>query len=93
MVREPLLPLLSQISCFVATVFNRGIADAENLDRLAGQFALWSATKEAAFLHGRTAGSTWDVEELAKGEIRKKIDEDFYFLRGTIAGVERGMMP
>ncbi|KAF2993512.1 hypothetical protein E8E13_001204 [Curvularia kusanoi] len=62
-------------------------------ERLAGQFALWSATKEAAFLNGRTVWSTWDVEELARGDIRKKIDEDFYFLRGTIAGVELGMMP
>lgn len=68
------------------------MTNAKHPDRLAGQFALWSATKEAAFLHGRTAWSTWDVEELAKGEIRKKIDEKFYFLRGTISGVELGMM-
>ncbi|KAH7379175.1 hypothetical protein DE146DRAFT_682316 [Phaeosphaeria sp. MPI-PUGE-AT-0046c] len=61
-------------------------------DRLAGQFALWSATKEAAFLHGRTVWSTWDVEDLARGEIRKRIDGDFYFLRGTIAGLDLGML-
>ncbi|OAK93535.1 NAD(P)-binding protein [Phaeosphaeriaceae sp. SRC1lsM3a] len=61
-------------------------------DRLAGQFALWSATKEAAFLHGRTVWSAWDVEELAKGDIRKRIDDEFYFLRGTIAGLDLGML-
>ncbi|KAH4391247.1 hypothetical protein HBH88_012690 [Parastagonospora nodorum] len=31
-----------------------------------------------------------DVEEFATGEIRNTIDEDFYFLRGTIAGLNGG---
>lgn len=36
--------------------------------------------------------SAWDVEELAKGDIRKRIDDEFYFLRGTIAGLDLGML-
>jgi len=56
-------------------------------DRLPGSFAVWAASKEAAFLHGRTVWGSWDVEELASGELRERLDKDFYFLRGTIAGL------
>ncbi|KAF2107963.1 hypothetical protein BDV96DRAFT_505206 [Lophiotrema nucula] len=58
--------------------------------QLTGSFAVWAASKEAAFLHGRTVWVSWDVEELATGELRKRLDEDFYFLRGTIAGLDAG---
>ena len=57
---------------------------------LAAAFAVWATTKEAAFLHGRFVWASWDVEELATGEIRKQIDEDPYFLRSTIAPLKRG---
>ncbi|KAH8812709.1 hypothetical protein F5884DRAFT_315445 [Xylogone sp. PMI_703] len=54
---------------------------------LCGAFAVWAATKEAEFLHGRFVWASWDVEELATGEIRKRIDEDPYFLRASIVGL------
>jgi NAD(P)-dependent dehydrogenase (short-subunit alcohol dehydrogenase family) len=56
-------------------------------DELCGAFAVWAASKEAEFLHGRLAWSSWDVEELASGEVRKRINEDHEFLRGSIVGV------
>ncbi|KAH5170786.1 hypothetical protein HBI25_236720 [Parastagonospora nodorum] len=59
-------------------------------DQLSGSFAVWAASEESAFLQGRTVWCSWDVEEFATGEIRNTIDEDFYFLRGTIAGLNGG---
>uniref|UniRef100_A0A093Y346 General stress protein 39 n=1 Tax=Talaromyces marneffei PM1 TaxID=1077442 RepID=A0A093Y346_TALMA len=56
-------------------------------DDLCGAFAVWAATDEARFLHGRFAWASWDVEELATGELRKRIDEDPYFLRTSISGL------
>lgn len=67
-------------------------ADESLLAQLPGAFAVWAASKESAFFHGRTAWASWDVEELATGELRKRIDEDFYFLRGTIAGLKGGQL-
>ncbi|KAF2028081.1 NAD(P)-binding protein [Setomelanomma holmii] len=61
-------------------------------NKLAGDFAVWAASKDAAFLHGRIVWVSWDVEELATGDLRKRIDEDFYFLRGTIAGLDAGSL-
>ena len=58
-----------------------------HLDDLCGDFAVWATTKEAEFLHGRYVWASWDVQELSTGEIRKRIDEDFYFLRATVAGL------
>jgi hypothetical protein len=57
---------------------------------LTGAFAVWAASKEAAFLHGRFVWSSWDVEEMATGDIRKRIDEDYYYLRGSIVGLRMG---
>ncbi|KAI9690148.1 MAG: hypothetical protein M1822_009109 [Bathelium mastoideum] len=64
----------------------------ENFDssELGGAFAVWAATKQAAFLHGHFVWASWDVDELATGEIRKQIDEDPYFLRSTIAPLKGG---
>ncbi|KAH7087178.1 putative short-chain dehydrogenase [Paraphoma chrysanthemicola] len=66
--------------------------DSKHFDdkQLTGSFAVWAASKEAAFLHGRTVWASWDVDELATGKLRKRIDEDFYFLRGTVAGLNAG---
>ncbi|RFU30427.1 hypothetical protein B7463_g5894, partial [Scytalidium lignicola] len=54
---------------------------------LCGSFAVWAATKEAEFLHGRFVWASWDVGELAMGEIRKRIDEDPYYLRASVVGL------
>ncbi|KAK0719146.1 putative short-chain dehydrogenase [Lasiosphaeris hirsuta] len=49
--------------------------------------AVWAATKEAAFLHGRFVWSSWDVTELAQGEVRKRIESDGDFLRVSVGGL------
>ena len=58
------------------------------IDRLCGDFAVWATSKEAKFLHGRSVWASWDVEELSTGELRKRIDEDFYFLRVGVGGLK-----
>ncbi|KAK9243137.1 hypothetical protein V1506DRAFT_405714 [Lipomyces tetrasporus] len=60
-------------------------------DELCGAFAVWATTKEAEFLHGRFVWAAWDVEELSTGEVRKRIDEDPYYLRASIVGLNRGL--
>lgn len=53
---------------------------------------MWLATEQAGFLHGRFVWSLWDVDELATGEIRKRIDSDPYFLRLSIVGLDGGKL-
>jgi hypothetical protein len=55
--------------------------------QLPGNFAVWAASKEAKFLHGRFVWSSWDVDELATGEIRKRIDSEVDFLRIGVWGL------
>jgi len=47
---------------------------------------VWAASKEAAFLNGRTAWAAWDVEELASGDVRKIIENDPDYLRISVVG-------
>lgn len=54
---------------------------------LAGQFAVWAASAEARFLHGRFVWCNWDVDELKTGEIRKRIDEDNSYLKVGVLGL------
>ncbi|KAK8097046.1 hypothetical protein PG999_012990 [Apiospora kogelbergensis] len=54
---------------------------------LPGQFAVWAASPEAAFLHGRFVWNEWDVDEMKSGELRKKIDEDPTFLQIGVHGI------
>ncbi|KAK1764254.1 putative short-chain dehydrogenase [Phialemonium atrogriseum] len=65
-------------------------ADALPFDdaTLPGAFAVWAASKEARFLHGRFVWASWDVNELATGEIRKRIDEDENYLRIGVVGLK-----
>ncbi|KAM5341356.1 hypothetical protein ACJ41O_014387 [Fusarium nematophilum] len=55
---------------------------------LPGQFAVWAASPEARFLHGRYVWAAWDVDELRTGPVRKRIDEDIHFLRVGVVGIE-----
>jgi hypothetical protein len=48
---------------------------------------VWAASKEAEFLHGRFVWASWDVNELASGTIRKRLEEDAFYLRASILGV------
>ncbi|CAH0022209.1 unnamed protein product [Clonostachys rhizophaga] len=55
---------------------------------LPGQFAVWAASDEAKFLHGRFVWAKWDVTELRKGPLRERIDNDTEFLRVGVIGLE-----
>ncbi len=54
---------------------------------LPGHFAVWAASPEARFLHGRFVWTEWDVDELKSGEPRKKIDEDPSYLKVGVKGL------
>ncbi|KAK5991400.1 hypothetical protein PT974_09681 [Cladobotryum mycophilum] len=54
---------------------------------LSASAAVWAASDEAAFLHGRFIWSAWDVEELKDGELRKRIEDDDKFLRIGVHGL------
>ncbi|KAI1430306.1 putative short-chain dehydrogenase [Xylaria sp. FL1777] len=60
--------------------------DWDNVD-LPGHYAVWAASPEAKFLHGRYTWAAWDVEQLKHGELRKRIDEDPTFLRIGVNGL------
>ncbi|KAJ4321011.1 hypothetical protein N0V84_005592 [Fusarium piperis] len=55
---------------------------------LPASVAVWAASEEAAFLHGRFIWAPWDVEELASGEIRERLESDEKFLRIGVHGLE-----
>ncbi|KAI0402266.1 NAD(P)-binding protein [Xylaria palmicola] len=54
---------------------------------LPGHFAVWAASPEARFLHGRFVWASWDVSELQRGDIRRRIDEDSTYLKIGINGL------
>ncbi|RYO86098.1 hypothetical protein DL766_000547 [Monosporascus sp. MC13-8B] len=56
-------------------------------ENLSGQFAVWLASPEAKFLHGRFVWVSWDVDELKSGGLRKRIDEDELFLKTGVRGL------
>jgi hypothetical protein len=73
-------------------VYHLLLAANEAVEQLAGGFAVWAASEEAAFFNGRYSWSSWDVEELASGELRKRLDEDYNFLRVTVDGLDEGQL-
>ncbi|KAI1407166.1 NAD(P)-binding protein [Hypoxylon sp. FL1857] len=56
-------------------------------ENLAGHFAVWAASPQAEFLHGRFVWTAWDVDELKGGEIRKLIDGEPYYLQIGVKGL------
>lgn len=54
---------------------------------LPGAFAVWAASKEAEFANGRVLWASWDVEELASGDVAKRIKEDVDYLRVSVVGI------
>ncbi|KAL0933802.1 short chain dehydrogenase [Colletotrichum truncatum] len=54
---------------------------------LPGQFAVWAASDEAKFLHGRFVWAKWDVAELREGPIRERLDNDPDFLTVGVIGL------
>lgn len=55
--------------------------------KLPGNFAVWAASTEAEFLHGRFVWANWDVDELKDGLPGKRIADDDKFLKVGIHGV------
>jgi hypothetical protein len=55
---------------------------------LPGAFAVWAASKEAAFANGRVVWASWDVEELANGDVGKRMGEDNDYLRISVVGIK-----
>jgi NAD(P)-dependent dehydrogenase (short-subunit alcohol dehydrogenase family) len=56
-------------------------------EMLPGSFAVWAASDEAKFLHGRYVEANWDVEELCQGEVRAKVEQDQSFLQIGVNGL------
>jgi len=57
------------------------------LEDLPGSFAVWAASPEATFLHGRFVWAAWDVEELKSGPLREKLEKDANFLKVSVNGI------
>lgn len=57
------------------------------LENLPGGFAVWAASAEAQFLHGRFVWSTWDVNDLMSGELRDQIESDQWLLKVGVRGL------
>lgn len=55
---------------------------------LAGSEAVWLASPEARFLHGRFVWASWDVDELKSDEIRKTLADDIEFLKIGVHGLK-----
>ncbi|KAF5974687.1 short-chain alcohol dehydrogenase/reductase [Fusarium coicis] len=54
--------------------------------KLPGDFAVWAASEEAEFLHGRFIWAKWDVDELKTGPLRKEIESDASIFRVGVKG-------
>lgn len=62
--------------------------DTENLP---GHTAVWAATKEAQFLHGRFFLANWDIDEVRNGVVGKQIQENANFLKIGMEGLSENM--
>jgi NAD(P)-dependent dehydrogenase (short-subunit alcohol dehydrogenase family) len=60
-------------------------------ENLPGHFAVWAASSEASFLHGRFVWANWDVDELKSGPVGEQIDSDEHFLKVGIEGLSEKM--
>ncbi|CEI62041.1 hypothetical protein FVEN_g3074 [Fusarium venenatum] len=54
--------------------------------KLPGDFAVWAASKEAEFLHGRFVWAKWDVNELKGAPLRTKIEQNPSMFRVGVSG-------
>lgn len=57
---------------------------------LAGSEAVWLASPEARFLHGRFVWASWDVDELKSDEFKKALAEDVELLKVGVHGLKGG---
>ncbi|KAK2778613.1 short chain dehydrogenase [Colletotrichum kahawae] len=58
-------------------------------EKLGGHFAVWAASDEARFLHGRFGWGSWDIDELRTGEIKGTIENNPEFLKVGIVGLQQ----
>ncbi|KAM0552423.1 hypothetical protein ACHAPJ_007984 [Fusarium lateritium] len=65
---------------------NESSAPFDN-ENLPGHWAVWAATLQAAFLHGRFAWAAWDINDLVSGDVRKRIDNEKDFLTLKLVGL------
>ncbi|KAK1659533.1 short-chain dehydrogenase [Colletotrichum godetiae] len=56
---------------------------------LAGNFAVWAASEEARFLHGRFVWAKWDIEELKSGDIGERIKNNDHYLKVGVVGLQQ----
>jgi len=55
---------------------------------LGAHYAVWAASPEARFLHGRFVWSAWDVEELRTGDLKKRMETEVDLLRVGVWGLK-----
>ena len=70
--------------CYVVCCVLCADVRAENL---AGQFAVYCASEEARFLHGRFIPVWWDIDEMKNGEVGKRLKSEYHFLRIGVVGL------
>jgi hypothetical protein len=63
-------------------------ANQKFLDTLPGNFAVWAATDEASFLHGRYCWAGWDVQELKEALSKECRLESQDFLKVGVIGMK-----
>ncbi|KAJ6149675.1 hypothetical protein N7471_000874 [Penicillium samsonianum] len=66
--------------------YTRTTLNWDNED-LPGHYAVWAASDEAQFLHGRFTWAAWDVDEISSGKIRERIDGDVNYLKVGVTGL------
>ncbi|KAK4233516.1 hypothetical protein C8A03DRAFT_47961 [Achaetomium macrosporum] len=54
---------------------------------LSGQFAVWCASDEARFMHGRWLPAWWDVDEVKAADFRRRLESNYHFLRIGVVGI------
>ncbi|EXK80530.1 hypothetical protein FOQG_14965 [Fusarium oxysporum f. sp. raphani 54005] len=88
-------PKKMQISIFHPGIIFNELAAARGMDdttypwddeNLPGNFAVWAASPEAEFIHGRFVWAAWDVEEL-KTRIQDGVKKNPRFLMAGIEGL------
>ncbi|KAK4198037.1 hypothetical protein QBC40DRAFT_308591 [Triangularia verruculosa] len=76
---------LQMISFHPGAIFSDGAQEGDETNfstaALPGNFAVWAATPEAKFLHGRFLAAWWDVNELKDDELQGKLESDWHLLR------------
>ncbi|KAJ4484991.1 short-chain dehydrogenase/reductase [Lentinula edodes] len=83
------------ISFHPGVLYSEGVAEYFDKDpydwdemALPADFAVWTASPEAAWLHGRFVWAHWDVDELkADKEITKRLQQETGFLKVGVQGL------